>query len=228
MANILENYLDNLADAIRLKTGGTEEIEAMDFASEIRNIPQNTTGIFQEKTVELTSSGTTEIIPDEGYDGMTKVSIAPKLQTKSQTLTNNSSTVTITPDDGYAGLSSVSVTSNIANNISYQIKSPNGDTAATYSFTIPAAAQKAFLILHAVTQADFSGISVTGSGFNSITRLNTDNLGSPYTVVNSGFRYSTFLWTIVKNDTSQSRTLSLKIDGNGLRYSCPVIVYNTK
>lgn len=56
MANILENYLDNLADAIRLKTGGTGDIEAMDFASEILSIPQTTTSKLQEKTVTHTTT----------------------------------------------------------------------------------------------------------------------------------------------------------------------------
>lgn len=109
MANILENYLDNLADAIRLKTGETADIEAMDFASKIKSIPQNTTGIFQEKTSTLTTSGATSITPDSGYDGMTKVTVTPKLQAKTVNLTSTGKT-TITADSGNAGLSSVAVT----------------------------------------------------------------------------------------------------------------------
>lgn len=223
---VLENYLEDVADAIRLKTGKTDLIEAMDFGTEIKSIPQNTTGVFQTKDVELTQTSTTTITPDSGYDAITQVNVTPKLQTKSQTLTTNFSTVTITPDSGYVGLSSVSVKPNIADDITYQIKSPNGDTAAQYSFTIPAAALRIYLILHASTQNDFSGIVISGNGFTSFTRLNTDDSGSPYTSVNNGYRHSTFIWTILKYDTSQSRTLTVTVDGNAVRYSCPIVVYN--
>lgn len=223
MANILENYLDNLADAIRLKTGGTVDIEAMDFASEIKNIPQNTTGIFQEKTVSLTTSGATEVTPDTDYDAITKVTITPSLQSKTISVTSNTTT-TITPDTGYCGLSNISITTNIPNSLTYKVIYQQGtpDTTGSGSISIPAAKTQSYLIINAITQNDYS-ISVSGTGLN-ISRINTDITGQPYTAVDNGYRYSTFIYNITKT-AGTARTLSVSCGGNAIRYSCAVLVY---
>lgn len=256
MANILENYLDNLADAIRLKTGGTADIEAMDFASEIKSIPQNTTGIFQEKEIELTTSGTTEVTPDTDYDAMTKVVVTPKLQDKIISLTSaetttvtadaenvglnsisvtpslqsktvsitSNTTTTITPDTGYCGLSDISITTNIPNSLTYKVIYQQGtaDTTGSGSISIPAAKTQSYLIINAITQNDYS-ISVSGTGL-TISRINTDTTGQPYTAVNNGYRYSTFIYNITKT-AGTARTLSVSCGGNAIRYSCAVLVY---
>lgn len=110
---ILDDFLENIANAIRKRKQTTDLIKATDFASEIESIPQSSTGVFQTKEVNITSNGTTTITPDEGYDGMSKATITtnvqPTLQTKSTTLTSTSAT-SITPDSGYYGLSKVTVT----------------------------------------------------------------------------------------------------------------------
>ena len=68
---ILTEYLDELADVIRSKTGKTENIKATNFASEIESIPSK----LQSKTQTITSNTTTTIKPDSGYDGLSQVSV---------------------------------------------------------------------------------------------------------------------------------------------------------
>ena len=110
--NLLEEFLTEIADAIRKRKAKTGLIEAQQFAEEIESIPQDITGLFQEKTVELTSS-TLSVTPDSNYDALSKVTVTPKLQSKTQTVTTNTTT-TIKPDTGYAGLSQVSITTNVS------------------------------------------------------------------------------------------------------------------
>lgn len=61
---------------------------------------------LQEKTATiLLTDTTTEILPDTGYDGMSKVSVShnPVQETVEQTITSNGSH-TITPSEGYGGM----------------------------------------------------------------------------------------------------------------------------
>jgi hypothetical protein len=65
--------------------------------------------VLQEKIV--TESG--DVLPDEGYDGLSKVIVdvpipEPVLQEKTVTITENG-IIEITPDEGYDGLSKVDV-----------------------------------------------------------------------------------------------------------------------
>lgn len=224
MGNILENYLDNLADAIRLKTGGTTDIEAMDFATEIKSIPQNTTGIFQEKDIQLTSASNTIITPDSDYDGLTKINITPKLQEKTTSITTNTTT-TITSDTGNIGLSKVTANVTVANKFTYKYVWANGASNKSGTASIPAEVTQAYLVIHMATQNDFNGSSVSGTGL-TITRQNDDNLGMPWSSVNGGIRYSMFVYKITKT-AGTARTLSINCSGNAIRYSCPVLIYVT-
>lgn len=74
-------------------------------------------GRTQEKSIEITQNGITNVTPDESYDGISKVTInanvTPNNQSKSETITENGS-VTISPDSGYEGLSTVNITTNVS------------------------------------------------------------------------------------------------------------------
>lgn len=107
---VLDDFLTNIANAIRKRKQTKDLIEAYDFASEIESIPQTSTSVLQEnKEVTLTTSGATTITPDTDYDGMSSVTVTPTLQSKTANCTSTSA-VTLTPDSGYVGLSSAKVT----------------------------------------------------------------------------------------------------------------------
>ena len=213
--NVLENFLSNIANAIRTKTGKTEKIEAMDFATEIKAIPQTTTGKFQEKTMELTSSSATAISPDSGYDALSKVTVTPKLQSKTQTITTNTTT-TITPDSGYAGLSSVAVTTNgISSDLTVQ-KAIIQKIAhkGTKTFTIPAGKQSA--IIGCVTNSQYNAptgeLTCTASK-GTITSLYNDLQAYDIQV---NVKMQIFKLT---NTTGEASTVTLKMTwGSGNAY----------
>ena len=72
---------------------------------------------LQDKSISITSNGSSSVSCDENYDGLGTVSITtnvqPDLESKSITITSNTET-TITPTSGKDGLSSVVVTTNVS------------------------------------------------------------------------------------------------------------------
>lgn len=85
----------------------------------------NVLPVSQQKSVELTSNGTTTITPDAGYDALTSVEVEVavpfELQQKSIEFTQNGTT-TLSPDLGYDALSSVNITVNIDPNAELEEK----------------------------------------------------------------------------------------------------------
>lgn len=173
---VLENYLQNVADAIRNKTGGTAKIEAMDFASEILSIPQTTTSKLQEKTVTHTTTNALTVNPDSGYDGMSKVTVNPKLQSKTTTITSNTTT-NITPDSGYSGLSKVTVTTNVAGGtLSVPAITNTNSDKLSKSLTLNAN-KTGVLVFHYVTALHwYYKISVAGTKI--VERRGTNDVGT--------------------------------------------------
>ena len=68
------NFLTDVADSIRSKTGKTEAIAPADFDTEIQSIKSNPN--LQDKTVSFTFNETRTITPDSGYDGLNNVTVA--------------------------------------------------------------------------------------------------------------------------------------------------------
>lgn len=72
----LTNFLTDVATSIRTKKGTTDKIAPKDFDTEIESIQSGGgTPNLQEKSVTITENTTTEIIADNDYDGLSKVSV---------------------------------------------------------------------------------------------------------------------------------------------------------
>lgn len=105
MARNSENIADAINNVRLIIDGQGELIQQIAAALEGKTAA---TPVLQEKTV--TANG--EVTPDEGYDGLSKVTVnvptpTPTLQAKTVTPAKNAQV--ITPDSGYDGLSRVAV-----------------------------------------------------------------------------------------------------------------------
>lgn len=69
----LGNFLTDVADAIRTKTGSQETIQASSFDTAIGNIPSGAD--LETKSVTITENTTTTITPTTGKDGMSEVTV---------------------------------------------------------------------------------------------------------------------------------------------------------
>lgn len=221
---VLENYLQNVANAIRNKTGGTAKIEAMDFASEILSIPQTTTSKLQEKTVTHTTTSALTVNPDSGYDGMSKVTVNPKLQSKTTTITSNTTT-NITPDSGYSGLSQVSVTTNVSGGKlggtftwnHYNTSAINN--SQTYNISVPANKQYAIIVFVIAAQSNTprGTLEVTSKPSNiTLSAIGSVNGGRETNSVQT----TTYCYLATKTSSiSSAATITFKNDwsdtGNG-------------
>ena len=118
----LTDKLTAIANAIRSKTGETGKMTLDQMPTKIGAI-ETGPSIQESKTIEITSNGTTEVIPDDGYGGIKKVDVSvdvpmpppapePSAHDKTVTITANGTTE-VTPDDGYAYLTRVTVNTNV-------------------------------------------------------------------------------------------------------------------
>lgn len=117
----LTDKLTAIANAIRSKTGETGKMTLDQMPTKIGAI-ETGPSIQESKTIEITSNGTTEVIPDDGYGGIKKVDVSvdvpmppapePLAHDKTVTITANGTTE-VTPDDGYEFLTRVNINTNV-------------------------------------------------------------------------------------------------------------------
>ena len=77
---------------------------------------------LQEKSVEYTENNNYQVLPDEGFDGMTKVNVSvdvavPTVQNSKTVNINTNGTQTISPDAGYDVVEQVVVNTNVQPNL---------------------------------------------------------------------------------------------------------------
>ena len=114
----LTNFLTDVADSIRTKTNKTDSIHPKDFDTEISKIAGTALNL-QEKTASASVYNNVNVVADEAYDGLSKVTIT-KIKRQDKEVTPSTKVQQIYPDNSYDGLSSVkvnAVTSTIDANI---------------------------------------------------------------------------------------------------------------
>lgn len=72
------NFATDVANSIREKTGETGLIPASEFDTKIKSI--ETEPNLQDKSITLTENGTTNIVADEGYDGLNNVDVTVNVE----------------------------------------------------------------------------------------------------------------------------------------------------
>ena len=109
------NAVKNIKEAVKRKTKTvTNDAPLKDYPGFIDAI---TVADNQEKSVNITSNGTTTVIPDTNKTGLSKVTINTNVNTvnnqeKTVNITANGTT-TVTPDANKTGLSKVTINTNV-------------------------------------------------------------------------------------------------------------------
>ena len=214
MSILLDNYLTTVANAIRTKKGTTAEIPAMNFANEI--LALSGVGTLQEKTVSLTSTGTTTISPDTGYSGMSKVSVTPQLQSKSSTITTNTTT-TIKPDSGYAGLSQVSVVTNVGSSgattgfLAFSQTQAYNEGSLSRTFTFPANVKTGILAIqvHQANAGSPNDAIISGTGI-SASKIAKTTYNQNYNGALSVFT-TNYVYKLTHSSTTSAVTVTVSV-----------------
>jgi ribosomal protein S8 len=106
----LTNFLTDVSNAIRQKTGGSNLIPASTFDTEILSIPTKET--YQEKSITIRQDGNYSLLPDSGYGALSKANITvnttERKQSKSISIDANGS-YQVNADEGYDALGTVAI-----------------------------------------------------------------------------------------------------------------------
>lgn len=110
---ITQDYLQDIADAIRTKTGLSSTYYPSEMAQAILSI-SGSGGITPTGTINITTNGTHNVTQYASANVQVPTSASPSLQSKSVTIIPSLSTQeqTVSADSGYDGLSSVNITTN--------------------------------------------------------------------------------------------------------------------
>jgi hypothetical protein len=113
--NNLNDFLTDVAGAIKTKKGSETAIPAANFDTEILALPSQ--GTYEQKTLRVSANGTQTVVPSSGFDAIDELDLTvavpeKQLQTKSYSFTQNTA-VTLEPDTGYDGFNTVTLDINV-------------------------------------------------------------------------------------------------------------------
>ena len=132
----LSNFLTDVADSIRSKTGKNGLITPANYDTEIESI--STEPNLQEKIINITRNDSYKVTPEYNYDGLSQVDINVNVQSSTPNLQDKTTNPTtsqqvIEADTGYDGLSSVTInaiqteTKNVKSTTSSQTITPSSN-----------------------------------------------------------------------------------------------------
>ena len=108
--NNLNDFLVDVSNAIKQKTGNNTPIPASEFDTEILSIPTKET--YQEKSITIRQDGNYSLLPDSGYGALSKANITvntlERKQSKSISIDANGS-YQVNADEGYDALGTVAI-----------------------------------------------------------------------------------------------------------------------
>ena len=126
----LEDFLEDIATAIKYKLNNSSAIPADQFDTKIMAI--ETVGTYENKSITISANGSQTVLPSAGYDAIESITINTQvpvniLQSKNYEFTQNTEIV-LSPETGYDGFNSVGIKVNVTDpeydtnlELSYQI-----------------------------------------------------------------------------------------------------------
>ena len=109
--NNLNDFLTDVASAIKTKKGSEVAIPAANFDTEILALPSQ--GTYEQRVLNISKNGTQTITPSEGFDAIDELELTvavpeKQLQSKTYNFTQNT-TIQLLPDTGYDGFDVVTL-----------------------------------------------------------------------------------------------------------------------
>ena len=113
--NNLNNFLTDVASAIKTKKGSETAIPAASFDTEILALPSQ--GTYEQRVLNISANGTQTITPSSGYDAIDELELTvavpeKQLQSKTYNFTQNTN-IQLLPDSGYDGFDTVTLNINV-------------------------------------------------------------------------------------------------------------------
>ena len=107
--NNLNDFLTDVAGAIKTKKGSETAIPAANFDTEILALPSQ--GTYEQKTLRVSTNGTQTVVPSSGFDAIDELELI--VAVPGSTINNQDKTIiqngTYAADSGYTGLGTVIV-----------------------------------------------------------------------------------------------------------------------
>lgn len=188
---ITQDYLQDIADAIRTKTGLSSTYYPSEMAQAILSI-SGSGGIIPTGTINITTNGTHNVTQYASANVQVPTSASPSLQSKSVTIIPSLSTQeqTVSADNGYDGLSSVNITTNPVATGAVQSPVATKGTVSNHSISITPSVsystgyvtgntKTGTAVSVSASQLVSGTLSVTSNGTKDVTNYTSVNVNVP-------------------------------------------------